>query len=170
MKTSPNCSAVIRYYESCKLHAYPDPATGGLPWTIGWGATGPGIGPMTVWTQDEADVRLARDIVLREAVANNSITAPVTQGQFDAFVSILFNVGQGGAGRDGVIRLSNGQPSTLLRKINSGDAAGAALEFPKWCKANGMTMLGLRRRRATEQALFQGFDARQAIQIGASVQ
>jgi lysozyme len=125
---------------------------------------------MTVWSQDEADIRLARDIVERERIAEAAITSAVTQGQFDAFVSILFNVGQGGAGRDGVIRLSNGKPSTLLRKINAGDMQGAALEFPKWCKANGMTILGLRRRRAAEQALFQGLDSHQAIKIGASIQ
>ena len=49
----------IKRDEGCKLHAYPDPITGGHPWTIGYGATGSPIGPSTVWTQDEADADLS---------------------------------------------------------------------------------------------------------------
>ncbi len=48
----------IKTDEGCELHAYPDPLSGGEPWTIGYGATGAAIGPDTVWTQDEADADL----------------------------------------------------------------------------------------------------------------
>lgn len=48
----------IQTDEGCKLHAYPDPLSGGDPWTVGYGATGAAIGPDTVWTQDEAHADL----------------------------------------------------------------------------------------------------------------
>ena len=60
---------LIKRFEGCararpdgRFEAYPDPGTGGDPWTIGWGATGRGIGPGTVWTLAECDARLARDL------------------------------------------------------------------------------------------------------------
>ena len=70
--------ALIRKWEGCarrradgRIEAYPDPASAdGTPWTIGWGATGPGIGPGTVWTQAQCDARFDTDIVrYAEAVA-----------------------------------------------------------------------------------------------------
>ena len=115
MNAGPNCIAVIQHYERCVLKAYPDPKTGGAPWTIGWGATGAGIGPGVVWTQDQADARLAADVADRVSDANAAIKVPMTQGQFDAFVDILFNVGHGSPVKDGIIRLKNAWPSTLLR-------------------------------------------------------
>src|SRR5688572_9540626 len=61
--------ALIKRFEGCarvradgQVEAYPDPGTGGAPWTIGWGATGPGIGPCTTWTQAQCDARLAADL------------------------------------------------------------------------------------------------------------
>ena len=48
----------IKQDEGCRLHSYPDPLSGGDPWTIGYGATGPDIGPATIWTQEEADTDL----------------------------------------------------------------------------------------------------------------
>ena len=93
MKASANMHGVAKHTESCKLRAYPDPKTGGKPWTWGWGSTGPDIGPDKVGTQAEADARFIDDVVKREAVANNAITVPVTQGQFDAIVDMVFNVG-----------------------------------------------------------------------------
>lgn len=48
----------LQIEEGCRLHAYPDPLSGGEPFTVGFGSTGPGIGPNTVWTQEEADTAL----------------------------------------------------------------------------------------------------------------
>lgn len=167
MKTSPNCTAVIQYCEQCRLKSYPDPESGGAPWTVGWGATGPGIGPGVVWTQDQADTRLARDIVLVESDANNAIRLPVTQGQFDGFVSILYNVGHGSPIRDGIIRLKTTYPSTLLRLLNAGDFQGAREAFASW--VGHPPMLGLRRRRRMEQALWDGESGHDAIAAGAAI-
>ena len=68
---------------------------------------------------------------------------PVTQNQFDALVSFTYNLGAG-----------NLRSSTLLKKLNAGDYAGAADEFPKWNKAGGKELAGLTRRRNAERDLF----------------
>lgn len=154
MKTSPIGLDIIKTFESCKLTAYPDPKTGGAPFTVGWGATGPGIGPGTVWTQAQADARLAADVAEREAMVSAAVTVPLTQGQFDAMVSIVFNVGPGGGWKDGIIRLKNGQPSTLLRLLNAGDYAGCADQFMRWVSPGSNVENGLRRRRTVERQRF----------------
>lgn len=159
MKTSSNGIQVMHYFEACRLKAYPDPATGGAPWTIGYGDTGPDVVPGLTITQDEADARFAKRLT-REFEPGISVLLqlPATQGQFDAMVCLAYNIG-----------LGNFRSSTLLRKFNLGDVPGADAQFPAWCKAAGKVMLGLRRRRAAEQALFRGMNGDQAIAIGAAV-
>src|SRR5690606_10302012 len=76
------------------VEAYPDPGTGGAPWTIGWGATGPGIRPGTVWTQAECDTRLEFDVARHAADVERALEdAPTSQAQFDALVSFHYNTG-----------------------------------------------------------------------------
>lgn len=188
MQTSPDCTTLCHYFEQLRLKAYADPASplgkalaagrslvdehgvplSGDPWTNGWGQTGPDIHQGTVWTQDEADARYAKTLAAFEALANAAITVSTSQNQFDAFVCALYNIGPGGVHRDGLIHLANGQPSTMLRRINAMDFHGAWIEFPKWDKAGGVSLLGLRRRRAAEQALFGGSPVRNALAIGAA--
>lgn len=169
MKTGPNGVAVIQHYEGRVLTAYPDPLSGGPPWTCGWGATGAGIGPGTVWTSQQCDDRLVSDLVSRESDASAAIRVPMTQGQFDAFVSLLFNVGHGSPIKDGIVRLRNDYPSTLLRKLNAGDYDGARAEFARWISPGSSVEHGLRRRRAAEQALWDGKSAADAIALGDTV-
>ena len=169
MNASPECFAIIRKFESCQLTSYPDPITRGAPFTCGWGACGPEIGPGVVWTQERADLRLVGDVAQREVAASRAITADVTQGQFDAFVSILFNVGAGSAARDGIIRLKSGQPSSLLRLLNSGNPVASADEFMKWNSPGSNVTHGLNRRRMVEQAVFRGVSAADAIDIAFQV-
>ena len=136
---------LIKRFEGCArrigrglVEAYPDPGTGGAPWTIGWGATGPGIGPGTVWTEAEADARLERDLTRYAGEVSDAIgTAPTTQAQFDALVSFHFNTG--------AIRRA-----TLTRKHIEGDYSGAAAEFARWNRAGGRVMRGLVRRPPAE--------------------
>ena len=168
MKASSNCFDVIRHFEGCRLTSYPDLKTGGKPFTIGWGATGAEIGPGVTWTQTRADLRLSGDVALREADANNALRVPVTQGQFDGFVSILFSVGHGNPVRDGIVRLASGYPSTLLSKMNAGDFAGASEQFMRWVSPGTAVEHDLRKRRAAERALFDGSTGAQAIAIGES--
>ena len=142
--------ALIKRFEGCakkrrdgRIEAYPDPGTGGDPWTIGWGATGVGIGPGTVWTQDACDARLEADLARYAAGVATAIgDAPTTQNQFDALVSFHYNTGA-------IHR------ATLTRKHVAGDHAGAAREFARWCYAGGRVMRGLQRRRDAEARLYR---------------
>ena len=144
-------SALIRRFEGCArlrsdglVEAYPDPGTGGAPWTIGWGATGPGIGPGTLWTRQECDARLERDIARHAAEVEAALEgAATTQNQFDALVSFHFNTGAIGR-------------ATLTRKHRAGDHTGAEREFARWNRAGGRVLKGLARRRAAEAALYRG--------------
>ena len=169
MNASENCFAIIRKFESCCLTSYPDPITRGAPYACGWGATGPEIGPGVEWTQERADRRLAGDVAQREVAASNAIAVDVTQGQFDAFVSILYNVGAGSKDRDGIIRLKSGAPSSLLRLLNAGDADGAADQFLRWVSPGSNVVNGLLKRRTVEQAVFRGVSAADAIAIAFQV-
>ena len=142
--------ALIQQFEGCGkrredglVEAYPDPGTGGAPWTIGWGATGTGIEQGTVWTQAQCDARLTSDLALYSAeVAAALGDAPTSQNQFDALVSFHYNTGAIGR-------------STLTRKHVAGDHAGAAREFDRWVHAGGRVMQGLVRRRDAEAALYR---------------
>jgi len=154
MQTSLAGINLIKAFEGCHLKAYPDPKTGGDPWTIGWGATGPDVYEGLTWTQEQADDRLLNDIKLREEIINLYVKAPLTQGQFDAMVSILFNVGFGSNKRNGIIRLKSGEPSTLLAKLNEGDYEGAANEFGRWISPGSPVERGLKRRRGAEVEMF----------------
>lgn len=140
----------IQSFESCarrmpdgRYHAYPDPATGGAPWTIGWGSTGPDVLPDTIWTKAQCDARFERDVqAFGTAVAAAIGAAPTTQGQFDALVGFAYNA-KGWRG------------STLLKLHLAGRYELAAAEFGKWIYANHLPMNGLRRRRAAEAQLYR---------------
>lgn len=156
MKISSKGLGVIKFYESCRLKAYPDPGTGGAPWTIGWGHTGPEVVPGLVWTQEQADAQLLLDVASRESAVFSAF-GPLPQGQFDALVSFLFNVGPGRKNvKDGLFMLKSGQPSTLCRLTKAGDTVGASKQFKLWNKAAGKVMNGLTKRRESERQLFIG--------------
>ena len=155
MNTSPDGIAVLQYFEDCSLTAYPDPASGGAPWTIGWGHTGPEVVLGLTWTKDQAAGQLVSDLISRELTVTNAVTVQLTQGQFDALVDFVYNLGAG-----------NFLSSTLLRLVNSGDMTGAAAQFARWNKAAGVPMRGLTRRRAAEAALFTGSSGVDAISAG----
>ena len=154
MNASVNCLRLIEGSEGCELKAYPCPS--GIP-TIGYGHTASVRLGMTC-TPAQASAWLCEDVHYAENLVQEHVKVALTQDQFDALVSILFNVGPGAKGeKDGIIVLANGQISTLLRKLNAGDYAGAAEEFPKWCHgAGGASLGGLATRRARERALFLG--------------
>ena len=141
---------LIRDFEGCArirqdglVEAYPDPGTGADPWTIGWGATGPGIGPGTVWTQEQCDNRLEEDVARHARdVATALGNAQTTQAQFDALVSFHYNTGA-------IAR------STLLRLHRAGKHGEAAAEFARWNRAGGRILNGLVRRRKAEAALYR---------------
>jgi lysozyme len=136
--------SLIKKWEGCKLAAYPDPATGGEPYTIGYGATGPGIKKGVTWTQAQADDRLALDVDRFLKGVRYVLKKPATDAQLGAMTSLAYNIG--------VKAFTN---STLLRKFNAGDLADAAAEFPRWNRAAGKVMRGLTNRRLDEQEVFR---------------
>ncbi|MGG4625174.1 lysozyme [Serratia odorifera] len=142
MQTSNRGRTFIKGFESLELRAYPDPGTGGKPWTIGWGHT-KGVNPGDQITQQQAEQFLDEDLAVFELTVNTSIKRAMTQNQFDAMVSLAFNIG----GR-------NFAQSTLVKKFNAGDAPGAADQFPRWKFSAGEVMPGLVRRRGAERKLF----------------
>ena len=143
MEYSKNGAHLTESFEGLRLTAYPDPGTGGDPWTIGYGHTGPDVHPGLTITQEQAEELLMQDVKKAAAAVNAKVTGDITQEEFDALVDFVFNVGAG-----------NFAASTLLKKVNSGDIHGAAAEFEKWDMAAGKHMAGLLRRRHAESEEF----------------
>jgi len=143
-KASAKCLDLIKSFEGCKLAAYPDPGSGGDPWTIGWGSTGPDIKKGVVWTQAQCDDRLAADVQCF-ALQVDKLIGPVstTQSEFDALTSFAYNLGASALAG-----------STLLRMHKAGRHSEAAQQFLRWDKAGGKVMRGLTRRRQAEAALY----------------
>jgi lysozyme len=139
---------LIQEFEGLRLDAYPDPGTGGEPWTIGWGTTvypgGRRVQQGDRITEAQAMEYLRNDVERFESSVSAMLRVPVTQPQFDALVSLAYNV-RANALRD----------STLIELLNAGDSAGAAAQFDRWIHAGGRPMEGLRRRRRAERAMFE---------------
>ena len=147
MKTSSAGVAFIARHEGLRLRAYPDPATGGEPWTIGYGHTSaaglPKVYRGTTITKERAREILANDLVKFENAVEKALTVNPTQTQFDAMVSLCFNIGPANFARSSVLKFHNG------RQFEK--AAGA---FALWNKASGKVLAGLTARRAAERALY----------------
>ena len=131
-----------------KVAAYPDPATGDKPWTIGIGSTtdedGYPISPGTVWTVERARKRFQSHLEeFGRQVDHLLAGAPTTAAQKAALTSLAYNIGSSALGK-----------STLLKKHKAGDFKGAADEFPRWNRAAGKVLRGLTRRREAERALY----------------
>lgn len=142
MKISANGLGLIQAHEGLRLEAYPDPGSGGEPWTIGFGHT-KGVKPGDVITEEEATTFLQQDIAWVEDCINQTVDVELTQNQFDALASFVFNLGCGAF-----------KGSTLCRLLNAGNYAGAAEQFHRWTKAAGKDLPGLVKRRAHEAELF----------------
>lgn len=139
-----NGKSIIKHCEGLRLTSYVCPA--GKP-TIGWGHTY-GVKLGRTISEAEAEVLLDHDYQQAEDDVLELVTVPLTDNQLGALTSFVFNLGQG-----------NFSKSTLLRKINASDFAGAAAEFDKWVYAtvNGVKtkLNGLVVRRKLERSLFE---------------
>jgi len=111
-------------------------------WTIGFGCT-EGVKPGMVWTAGEAEAGLRREIAKFETTVNRLVTVSINQNEYDAMVSLAYNIGSAGFAR-----------STLLRRLNNGDRSGAAKAFEMWKSGGGRVLPGLVSRRQREAALF----------------
>lgn len=144
MMISDNGIRLIKEHEGFRSHAYPDPGSGGDPWTVGYGSTHD-VHPGTVVTEREAEAMLIADIHVYEAAVNHGVRVPISQGQFDALVSLCYNIG---------VRHFLG--STVLKRLNASDFQGAADAFLMWDKAAHHVMAGLHKRREDERRVFMG--------------
>lgn len=131
---------LIKKWEKLRLVAYlptPDDV-----WTIGWGHT-LGVKKGDKITKEQAQEFFIQDKQWAEDAVNQKVKVPLTQEQFDALVSLVFNIGANAFSR-----------STLLKKLNRKDYQGAADQFNVWVKQKGKTLTGLVRRRAEERSYF----------------
>ena len=132
--------SLIKKHEGLRLEAYlPTPND---VWTIGYGHTHTTKQGQKI-TEAQAETLLRKDIKWAEEAVNESVVVPLSQNQFDALVSFVFNVGAGAFGS-----------STLLRLLNSKDYEGAANQFLRWNKQKGVALKGLTKRREEERKLF----------------
>lgn len=129
---------LIKRFEGCRLKAYLCPA--GV-WTVGWGSTGPDIGPLTQWTQEQADVRLYKDVYkFYNVVIKLAPSATVSTRM--ALTDFAYNLGLGAL-----------KSSTLLKKVNINDMDASKVEIMKWVHGGGKILPGLIKRRAAEANL-----------------
>lgn len=141
--------SLIQKYEGFISKWYPDPVHGWKVPTCCYGhtdAAGPPFykdGKNKKFTRAEGAEILARDLRSYADAVEKAVKVPLTDNQFGALVSFTYNLGPG-----------NLRKSTLLKKLNAGDVAGAANAFLSWNKAAGKVMKGLTTRREAERKLF----------------
>lgn len=146
MKASADCLRLLKDSEGFRAKPYLCPA--GVP-TIGYGSTRYEDGRHVTMADPAIDEARASEIMLStlareyEPAVDIYVKVPLTQGQYDALVDFAYNAG--------AERL---RTSTLLKKLNAKDYAGAAGEFERWVHGGGKVLPGLVRRRKAERDLF----------------
>lgn len=128
----------IKSQEGIRYAAYPDPGTRGAPWTICYGHTYL-VTPTTIATQAECDKWLGEDLAIAEDYVRRYVKVPVSQGEYDAYTSFVFNAGP-----------VNFKNSTMLRVLNAGDHRSACVQFYRWIYADRRVLNGLVKRRNEE--------------------
>lgn len=141
MNTSKEGRQDLEGYEGKRYKAYYD--TGGVL-TNGVGHTGPDVYEGQIVDDNQVDQWLIDDLEEAEEAIARWVKVPLTQGQFDALASFVFNIGEG--------QFRN---STLLKKLNAGDYEGAKNQFQRWVYDNGKQQPGLVKRRIGEARRFE---------------
>jgi lysozyme len=140
MKISEQGLKLIKCYEGLKLKAYRCPAG---KKTIGYGHVILPTEGLTHITQEKADELFLGDVKWAEDCVNKSVKTPLSQNEFDALVSFVFNLGSGAF-----------VGSTLLKYLNLSRLTEAGAQFDRWTRAKGKVLPGLVKRRASERKLF----------------
>jgi len=140
MKISKQGLDLIKTFEGLRLQAYM-PTPNDVP-TIGYGHTKTAKLGMVI-TKAGADMLLVHDLAWVEKAVNKGVKAPLTQAQYDALCSFVYNLGA-----------TNFNSSTMLKRINAGRYADAANELLRWNKQGKTVLRGLTLRREAERALF----------------
>ena len=139
---------LIRHFEGLSLTGYLDPI--GIP-TIGYGRTGPVAVVGKRITLSEADALLDEDVARHAQIVRDQITVPLTQGEFDALASVVFNLGYIPKSLKACL---NGGVTDAGKVMTPGSYGSALLQFPRNCRAGGKPLKGLYRRRLAEACLF----------------
>jgi lysozyme len=146
VNASEDAKKRLRAHEGLSLTSYKDIA--GI-WTVGYGLTGSvngtKVGPTTKISKEQAEALLEAKVAEFAEGVTKAVKVPLEQHQFDALVSLAYNIGMGAFLK-----------STLLKRLNAKDYKGAAEQFPRWKYAGGKESLGLLKRRMQEKALFLG--------------
>lgn len=135
--------ALIKEYEGLRLRAYRCP---GQVWTIGYGHTRTVHQGMAI-SLSEAELLLKEDLFVVEQALTRLVSVPLTDTQFGALASFVFNVG-----------IANFERSTLLKLLNRGWYEQVPAQLTRWNKVSGVPMGGLARRRAAEGRLWNARD------------
>lgn len=141
MKCSDTGIELIKEFEGFRSETYDD--IGGKP-TVGYGHLVRSDDSFGSLTETQATALLCEDLLVAEACIEDCVDVPLTQNQFDALCSFVFNLG--------CLKLRG---STLLRHLNNGAYDLAANEFQKWCRVGQNQVDGLLRRRIAERLLFE---------------
>lgn len=141
MKIGPRGIALIQSFEKCSLVAYL-PTPNDVP-TIGWGKTR-GVAMGDTCTQEQADAWFLEDVAWAEECVNRAVISLLSEPEFDALVSLCFNIG-----------CPAFSGSTLVKRLNEGDYDAAQEQFHVWNKQAGKELAGLTKRRASEAQLFE---------------
>lgn len=134
-------SALMKH-EGLRTTAYPDPATGGAPWTICYGHTGRDVYRGLKVSAKQCELWLREDVAEAEDYLRQYVKVPLRQGQWDAYVSFIYNAGP-----------ENFRKSTMLRLLNGGDWLGSCKQFSRWIYANKKVLRGILARRYEEQTM-----------------
>jgi GH24 family phage-related lysozyme (muramidase) len=140
-KINANGLRILKSMEGLRLEAYLDPV--GV-WTIGYGTTAGVVSGMQI-SPAQAEEFLKKDLATFEAAIANIVKVPLTDDQFSALVSFVYNIGA-----------TEFAGSTLLQLLNQKDYQGAADQLLRWNKGGNQELPGLTRRRQAERALFLG--------------
>ena len=141
MKPSPACIDLVKSFEGFRPHAYLCPA--GV-WTIGYGTTEYVELGDTV-TEEQACDLLRQDVQEAADAVDDLVDVELTQQQYDALCSFIYNVGREAF-----------RNSTLLKMLNQGRAIkDIAPQFDRWIRAGGNVLPGLVKRRAAERKMFE---------------
>lgn len=156
-KLNEHGEALVKSAEACILYAYDD-QDGHWPrrevkpgdvvkgvLTAGWGHTGADVKPGMKVTKEKAQAWFETDMAIFVAAMNEDVAhiSAITENQFSALVSLIFNIGDPAFDK-----------STMYRFLAAGDVHSTAAQFPRWSYDNHKWIDGLHTRRLKEQTLF----------------
>ena len=149
---------LIKGFEGLHMSAYPDPASplaktgkgSGDPWTIGWGRT-KNVKRGDKCTLEQANAWLREDVEEAAQIVRDSVTVPLTAGEFAALTSKAYNLGYLSPSLRACL---NGGTTDKGVVMAAGSYSDALLQFPRNCRAKGKPMKGLYRRRLAEATVF----------------